>query len=106
MSLKQFCKALIEAIQHIHTYNHLLDDLSVDKNKDVALRAVSDALDAIGWDQIMLAEDRLEALSLFKEWVDLITRMLSHYLWYYHTECLKNSMFELAEYSTAKPKKR
>ncbi|EJG1645177.1 hypothetical protein QJ358_003391 [Vibrio vulnificus] len=106
VSLKQFCKALIEAIQHIHTYNHLLDDLSVDKNKDVALRAVSDALDAIGWDQIMLAEDRLEALSLFKEWVDLITRMLSHYLWYYHTECLKNSMFELAEYSTAKPKKR
>jgi hypothetical protein len=106
VSLKQFCKALIEAIPYIQTYNHLLDDLSVDKNKEVAIRAVSDALDTIGWDQIMLAEDRLEALSLFKEWVDLISRMLSHYLWYYHTECLDKSMFELKQFSTAKPKRR
>ncbi|HCG5128073.1 TPA: hypothetical protein NJY85_000825 [Vibrio parahaemolyticus] len=106
VSLQQFCKAVIEAIPHIHTYNPLLDDLSVDKNKEVAIRAVSDALDTIGWDQIMLAEERSEALSLYHEWVELVTIMLSHYLWYYHTECLDKSMFDLKQFSTAKPKRR
>ncbi|WP_274020478.1 hypothetical protein [Vibrio parahaemolyticus] len=106
VSLQQFCKAVIEAIPHIHTYNPLLDDLSVDKNKTIAQRAVADALDEIGWDQMMLADERGEALSLYQEWVELITRMLSHYLWCFHTECLKISMFEFKEYSTAKPKRR
>ncbi|EGR2874371.1 TPA: hypothetical protein NGT43_003124 [Vibrio parahaemolyticus] len=106
VSLKQFCKALIEAIPYIQTYNHLLDDLSVDKNKEVAIRAVSDALDTIGWDQIMLAEERSESLSLYHEWGELVTIMLSHYLWYYHTECLDKSMFDLKQFSTAKPKIR
>ncbi|HCE1507711.1 TPA: hypothetical protein NGR38_001765 [Vibrio parahaemolyticus] len=106
VSLQQFCKAVIEAIPHIHTYNHLLDDLSVDKNKTIAQRAVADALDEIGWDQMMLAGERGESLSLYQEWVELITRMLSHYLWCFHTECLKISMFEFKEYSTAKPKRR
>ncbi|MFA0156545.1 hypothetical protein [Vibrio sp. 10N.261.46.A3] len=106
VSLKQFCKALIERISHINTYNPLLDDLGVDKNKEVAQRAFSDALDEIGWDQIMLAEERSKALSLYHEWVELITRMLSHYLWYYHTKCLNKSMFELKQFSTAKPKQR
>ncbi|TOA25371.1 hypothetical protein [Vibrio parahaemolyticus] len=106
VSLQQFCKAVIEAIPHIHAYNNLLDDLSVDKNKTIAQRAVADALDEIGWDQMMLADERGEALSLYQEWVELITRMLSHYLWCFHTECLKISMFEFKEYSTAKPKRR
>ncbi|MFW1054968.1 hypothetical protein ACEV76_05250 [Vibrio parahaemolyticus] len=106
VSLQQFCNAVIEAIPYIQTYNHLLDDLSVDKNKEVAIRAVSDALDTIGWDQIMLAEERSESLSLYHEWVELVTIMLSHYLWYYHTECLDKSMFDLKQFSTAKPKRR
>jgi hypothetical protein len=106
VSLKKYCKALIEGIPHINTYNPLLDDLGVDKNKEVAQRAVSDALDTIGWDQIMLAEERSEALSLYHEWVELMTKILSHYLWYYHTECLDKSMFELKQFSTAKPKQR
>ena len=106
VSSQQFCKAVIEAVPHIHTYNPLLDDLSVDKNKTIAQRAVADALDEIGWDQMMLADERGEALSLYQEWVELITRMLSHYLWCFHTECLKISMFEFKEYSTAKPKRR
>ncbi|PHX06553.1 hypothetical protein [Vibrio splendidus] len=106
VSLKQFCKALIERISHINTYNPLLDDLGVDKNKELAQRAFTDALDEIGWDQIMLAEDRFEALLLSQRWVELITRLLSYYLLCYHTECLDKSMFELKQFSTAKPKSR
>ncbi len=105
VGLSVFCKAVISSINVIPSFN-VLDDLRLDNNKQASIDAVNTALDCIGWEQSMLAQDFKSAVRLYQAWVELLAFKLSEYLDAYHSECFDKSMFIIQQYSKPKPKKR